>query len=448
MNIDGKKISILGAVRSGIASAKLAKQNGAIPFVSDLSDTKEIRKGIEALDTIGVKYELGQHSEKIYDCDFIVTSPGIPSKSSVLTVAQEKGLKVISEIEFASWFCDGKIIAITGTNGKTTTTSLCAHVINSAGKKCYTAGNIGLPFSEITMSVKPEEFVALEVSSFQLDFINDFKPDISILLNITPDHLDRYENRYDLYIKSKMRVAENQDSSNIFIYNGDDDNIPIGYVSNKINLFPFSLDKSLSNGSFVDEGWILFNNDYNVTEICNVDDLSLKGEHNLQNALAVINVAMNIGIDTELIKIGLMTFQGVEHRLEFVRDVYGISFINDSKATNVDAVWFALRSFDTPIFLILGGTDKGNEYGKIKEEVQNRVKKIFAIGTSAEKIIKYFQSITNVEKVESLDEAVNKGLQEANSGEYILLSPACASFDMFENYEDRGNQFKEIVNQL
>jgi UDP-N-acetylmuramoylalanine--D-glutamate ligase len=245
-----------------------------------------------------------------------------------------------------------------------------------------------------------------------------------------------------------MRIAENQDRGNIFIYNGDDDNIPIGYVSNKINLFPFSLDKSLSNGSFVDEGWILFNNDYNVTEICNIDDLSLKGEHNLQNALAVINVAMNIGIDAEVIKIGLMTFQAVEHRLEFVRDVYGINFINDSKATNVDAVWFALRSFETPIFLILGGTDKGNEYSKIKEEVQNRVKKIFAIGSSTEKIVKYFQNITDVEKVNSLDEAVNKGLQDASSGEYVLLSPACASFDMFKNYEDRGNQFKEIVNQL
>lgn len=448
MNIDGKKISILGAVRSGIASAKLAKQMGAIPFVSDFTDTEEIRKSAETLDTIDVTYELGQHSEKIYDCDFIITSPGIPSNSSALTLAKEKGIRILSEIEFASWFCEGKIIAITGTNGKTTTTSLCAHVINSAGKKCYIAGNIGLPFSEITMSVKPEEYVALEVSSFQLDFIEDFKPDISILLNITPDHLDRYDNRYDLYIKSKMRIAENQDSSNMFIYNGDDENIPIGYVPSKINLFPFSLDKSLSNGCFVDEGWILHNIDYKVTEICNTSELALKGEHNLQNAMAVINVAMRIGIDKEIIKHSLMNFKGVEHRLEFVRDVYNINFINDSKATNVDAVWFALRSFDTPIFLILGGTDKGNDYSQIKEEVTNRVKKIFAIGSSAEKINKYFQNITDVEIAETLEDAVNKGLQEASSGECVLLSPACASFDMFKNYEDRGNRFKKIVNQL
>jgi len=448
MNIEGKKISILGAVRSGIASAKLAKQNGAIPFVSDISDTEEIRKNVKTLDVIGVKYEFGNHSDEIYDCDFVITSPGIPFNSKVLTNVLEKGIKVISEIEFASWFCEGKIIAITGTNGKTTTTSLCAHIINLAGMKCYTAGNIGLPFSEITMSVKPEEFVALEVSSFQLDFIENFKPDISILLNITPDHLDRYENRYDLYIKSKMRITENQDEENIFIYNGDDANIPIGYVSSKINLFPFSLDKSLSSGSFVDEGWIMYNNDYNVTEICNTSDIALKGEHNLQNSLAVINIAMNIGIDADTIKIGLMTFEAVEHRLEFVISVNGINFINDSKATNVDAVWFALRSFDSPIFLILGGTDKGNNYNKIKEEIQNRVKKIYAIGSSSEKIKKYFDCVTEVEIVKSLDEAVNKGLQEANSGNYVLLSPACASFDMFKNYEDRGNQFKEIVKQL
>jgi len=448
MNIEGKKITILGAVRSGIASAKLAKKLGAIPFVSDFSDTEEIRKNTETLDTIDVTYELGQHSEKIYDCDFIITSPGIPSNSQALTIAKEKGIKIISEIEFASWFCEGQIIAITGTNGKTTTTSLCAHVINSAGKKCYMAGNIGLPFSEISMSVKPEEFVALEVSSFQLDFIEDFNPDISILLNITPDHLDRYENRYDLYIKSKMRIAENQDSSNIFIYNGDDENIPIGYVSSKINLFPFSLDKSLSNGCFIDDGWILHNKDYKVTEICNTTELALKGEHNLQNAMAVINVAMRIGINQDIIKHSLMNFKGVEHRLEFVRDVYNINFINDSKATNVDAVWFALRSFEAPIFLILGGIDKGNDYSQIKEEVENRVKKIFAIGSSSEKIYKYFKNSTDVEIIETLEEVVNKGLHEASSGDYVLLSPACSSFDMFNNYEDRGNQFKNLVNQL
>jgi UDP-N-acetylmuramoylalanine--D-glutamate ligase len=448
MNINGKNITILGAERSGIAAAKLAKENGAKPFVSDLADSDSVKKNCKELTELNIDFEIGGHTKKVYNCDLLITSPGIPSNAEVLKNAMDKGIKIISEIEFASWFCKGKVIAITGTNGKTTTTTLVAHVINNSGKKCYTAGNIGLPFSEITMKVKHEEFVALEVSSFQLDFIDEFKPDIAIVLNITPDHLDRYENRFDLYIKSKMRIAENQNGENIFIYNGDDPNLPIGLVPDNVQLYPFSIDKGLRNGSFVDEGMIIFNKNYEETELCKLDCLALKGEHNLQNSLAVINVAMNIEIDTESIKEALSNFRGVEHRLEFVREIKGISFINDSKATNVDAVWYALRSFNKPIFLILGGKDKGNDYSKIKDEVKKRVKKIYAIGSSAEKVYDYFKSITDVEIVKTFEDTVNKGFAEASDGEYVLLSPACASFDMFKNYEDRGLQFKNIVNKL
>ncbi len=448
MNIEGKKISILGAVRSGISAAKLAKAKGAIPYVSDMADTPELRDSLASLENIGVEYELGVHSDKVFDCDFIITSPGIPSDSKVLIEAKSRGIKIISEIEFAYWFCKGSIIAITGTNGKTTTTSLCAHILTSAGIKCYAAGNIGLPFSEIASSMNEEDYVALEVSSFQLDFIDRFTPNFAIILNITPDHLDRYENRFDLYIKSKMKIAKNQNETCSLIYNGDDENIPVGYVSKDINIFAFSLDKGLSNGCFIDEGWIIYSNQGEEEEVCHIDNLSLKGEHNLLNALAVVSVAMQIGIDKEDISKSLNSFKGVEHRLEFVKEINGIKFINDSKATNVNSVWYALRSFNEPLFLILGGKDKGNNYNEIKDEVKKRVKKIYAIGSSAEKINDFFHNIKEVEIVESLKSVVDRSLVEAAKGDIVLLSPACASFDMFKNYEDRGTQFKSIVNSI
>ena len=245
-----------------------------------------------------------------------------------------------------------------------------------------------------------------------------------------------------------MRITENQEAGDFFIYNGDDDNIPIGYVSDKTQLFSFSLDKSLSSGSFMNDGKIIFAKDGYVQNICKLEDLSLKGEHNLLNTLAVINVAMNIGLTPEEVRKGINTFEGVEHRLEFVTEINGIKIINDSKATNVDAVWYALRSFKEDIYLILGGKDKGNDYNQIKDEVKKRVKKIYAVGSSAQKIYSFFKNITEVEIIDSFDETVNKGIADANSGDVLLLSPACASFDMFKNYEDRGNQFKKIVNGL
>ena len=448
MNITGHKISILGAVRSGVSAAKLALTMGATPFVSDNSSSEEVLANANILKDLGILTEVGGHTPKIFDCNYIITSPGVPSNSKVLLEAKDKNIKIYSEIEFASWFCEGSIIAITGTNGKTTTTTLCAHVLNSNGKKCYLAGNIGVPFSEIAQTVKKDEYVALEVSSFQLDYIDGFKPKYSLLLNITPDHLDRYENRFDLYIKSKMKIVSNQNIDDNFIFNGDDENILLGYVPEETNLLPFSLDKNLSNGSFLDNDWIVYSKNRELMNICEVKNLSLKGEHNIQNSLAVINVAINIGINPNGIKQSLKSFKGVEHRLEFVKKINGINIINDSKATNVDSVWYALRSFESPIYLILGGKDKGNDYSKIKDEVKRRVKKIYAIGSSSEKIYKYFIPVTEVEMVSSFSDAVKKGVNEAIDGSVLLLSPACASFDMFKNYEDRGLQFKNIVNGL
>ncbi len=447
-DLRGKRISVLGAVRSGIGAAKLAKKIGAIPFVSDIAPEEKLKDVLYVLKQENIEYETGGHSGRVYNADFIVTSPGVPSDSTVLQLAKEKNVEVVSEIEFASWFCKGSIIAITGTNGKTTTTTLCAHVLNSSGKTCYTAGNIGKAFSEIVLDVGEDEFVALEVSSFQLDFIKDFKPAVSVLLNITPDHLNRYNDDFNLYIKSKMRIFKNQTNNDYLIYNFDDEIVKRIVAESKTELIPFSIKENPGLGVFLDKNKIVYSNGENLEEICDVADLSLKGEHNLMNSMAVVGIAKIYGIENELIKKALGTFEGVEHRLELVRELNGVKYINDSKATNIDSVWYALRSFDSDIYLILGGLDKGNDYNKIKELVEERVKKIYAIGSSAEKIYNFFKEIVPVEIVNTFDECLDKAKTEATAGSVVLLSPACASFDMFRNYEERGKIFKEAVNKL
>lgn len=443
-NIFDKHITILGAVRSGIAAAKLAKKMGAIPFVSDYSNELS---SIPELDTQDIKYELGGHTDRVYDCDFIIISPGVPSDALVIIEAKKRGIKIISEIEFASWFCKGSIIAITGSNGKTTTTSLCTHLLNNSGVQTYSAGNIGNAFSEIALEVKEDEFVALEVSSFQLDFIDSFKPRYAVILNVTPDHLDRYDNDFQKYASSKMRVFENQTSSDYFIFNEDDE-----YLSKRKNKnvmeYGFSLTLLNNNGCYIKDENFVYRNEEREEIICSTNLLKVKGEHNKYNAMATINIAKIIGIENQKIEESLKSFPGVEHRLEFVRKINGIEFINDSKATNADSVWYALRSFNNPLRLILGGKDKGNDYSSIVEQVKNNVKKIYAIGSSAEKITSFFSSMVEVEKMDTLERTVIKAYQEASVGDVVLLSPACASFDMFDSYEHRGKIFKQSVMQL
>ncbi len=448
MNLEGKKISILGAVRSGVGAAKLAKSFDAVPFVSDISTGENISENIKTIQSENIQYELGHHSEQVFDCDFIVTSPGVPSNSEVLMKADSKNVKVISEPEFASWFCKGNIISITGTNGKTTTTSLGAHVINNCGVKAHIAGNIGLAFSEIVLDVKVGEYVVLETSSFQLDHIDSFKPKYSLILNITPDHLDRYDNKLDNYIESKLNIIRNQDDSDYFIYNADDDNIPAVPEIEQVNKFSFSMKNKVENGAFCKNQIFYFSNDGIPEKICSVSDLSLKGEHNSANALAVLVFAKLMNLENEKIVEAFGNFPGVEHRLEFVRSINGVDFVNDSKATNVDSVWYALRSFDKPIYLILGGKDKGNNYDQIKELVEENVKKIYAIGSSAKKIDQYFNNTTDVDIKNSIEECVIAAKGEIVKHGVVLLSPACASFDMFDDYEHRGKVFKNAVNNL
>jgi len=448
MKIKGKKISIIGAVRSGIAAAKLAKKLGAIPFVSDSGPKGNFDNSIRILKSIGINCEFGGHTERVFDCDFIITSPGVPTNSPVLIRAVENNIKIISELEFAAAFCKGTIISITGTNGKTTTTELISYIINGCGKKCYVAGNIGTAFSEITLDVKNDEFVALETSSFQLDFIDKFKPQFSMILNITPDHLDRYNNNFDEYIASKIEVSRNQNEDDFFVYNADDPYIKSNLKNKRVQKLSFSLVTEVPAGAFYKNEKLFFAWFGKKTEICSSRDLFIKGEHNIANALAAISVVKTLQFPNRKIRTALSSFKGVEHRIELVRVINGIEYFNDSKATNVDSVSVALKSFEKPIYLILGGKDKGNDYNQIKKLVEKRVKKIYAIGSSAKKVYDYFNSIVTTEIKNSMEDCVVSAHKEAEKGSVVLLSPACASFDMYDSYEHRGKVFKEIVNSL
>ncbi len=448
MEIKDKKISIIGAVRSGIGAAKLIQKLGGFPFVSDSGSETKLKDSIKKLKELKIDFEIGNHSEKIFNCDLMIVSPGVPSNAEILKKASKKNIPMISEIELAASFCKGNIIAITGTNGKTTTTSLCTHVMNNCGFKTYEAGNIGTAFSEIALDVKENEFVSLEVSSFQLDLIDKFKPKVAVILNITPDHLNRYENKFENYINSKLKIFKNQDKNDFLILNFDDSTLSDSIKKFGSQNFYFSLSSDQANGCSVRDEKVIFKKEDKKLFECSINDINLKGEHNIANAMAVINVAKLFNADNNKIKEALSSFKGVEHRLELVRVIEGVKYINDSKATNVDSVWYALRSFNEPIFLILGGQDKGNDYNKIKDLVKNKVVKIYAIGSSADKVFNFFHSFVKVEIKQSLEEVIHAANNEARQNEVVLLSPACASFDMFDNYEHRGKVFKEAVNRL
>lgn len=446
MEIKNKKISIIGAVRSGTAAAKLAKNLGALPFVSDAGSEEKLRLSIEYLKSEKIDFEIGVHSNKVFNCDLMVVSPGVPSDAEVIKTAKSKNIKIISEIEFASLFCKANVIAITGTNGKTTTTALCGYLFNECGVKTYTAGNIGLAFSEIALAAKTNDFISLEVSSFQLDLIDKFKPKVAMILNITPDHLNRYENSIDKYAESKLRIFENQDDSDYLILNNDSELLMHYYKNAKSTVLFFSTSKKVSNGCYLENNTIKYVRNDNLEFACSVSDIFIQGEHNIQNAMAVIIAAKIFNLDDRKILEALKSFKGVEHRLELVREIEGIKFINDSKATNIDSVIVALKSFNDPIMLILGGQDKGNDYSMIENLVTDKVKKIYAIGSSSDKIFNFFHQKVKTEIKKDLEEVINAALSEARSGDVVLLSPACASFDMFDNYEHRGKVFKEIVN--
>lgn len=448
MNNEGKKLAVLGGGESGVGTAILGKQKGFEVFLSDKGNIKQKYKDV--LENFEIDWEEGNHSEqRILSADLVMKSPGIPDKAPLVKKLLEKGIPVISEIEFASGYTNATIVGITGSNGKTTTTLLTGHILKNGGLNAGIAGNIGDSFAKMVAESDMQHYV-LEISSFQLDGIKTFKPHIAVITNITPDHLDRYDYKFENYIASKFRIAMNQTDEDYLIYDGDDEVIS-DWLKNhpvKSKLLPFSLEKELENGAFIRENYIVVNID-NEQFTMSTDTLALEGKHNLKNAMAASTVAQLLKIRKATIRESLENFQGAEHRLEKVLKIQNVEYINDSKATNVNSTFYALDSMKTPTVWIVGGQDKGNDYTSLMPLVREKVKAIICLGIDNSKIIESFGKVIDlmVETV-SMEEAVKIAYKIAERGDTVLLSPACASFDLFENYEDRGRQFKEAVRKL
>ena len=444
-----KKIVILGAGESGVGAALLAKQKGYNVFVSDASAIKPIFQS--ELEANAISFESGTHDvERILGADEVMKSPGIPEKNELVKQIRAKGIPVISEIEFGYRYKGAsKIVAITGSNGKTTTTSLLYHICKTADQDVAIVGNIGFSFAR-QIAQDPKALYVIEVSSFQLDDIHSFRPDIAILLNITEDHLDRYNYQFEYYIKSKFRIIENQTEKDCFIYCIDDEVVVkhLELLTTNTNLLPFSMKQELKKGGYIkNEQMMLKIQEERVT--MSIYDFALKGKHNAYNTMAASIAASTLGIRKEKIREAVSNFHSLEHRMEFVATVKGVDFINDSKATNVNSTWYALESMQKPTILILGGVDKGNDYALVADLVKDKVKAIVCMGTDNAKLIEYFKDkVAQIIEVDSAKKAVNASFKLAEKGDVVLLSPACASFDLFKNYEDRGHQFKESVKEL
>jgi UDP-N-acetylmuramoylalanine--D-glutamate ligase len=444
-----KRFVILGAGESGIGAAILASRQGYDVFVSDGGLIKDNYK--QELNDHGIVFEEQQHSrEKILNAEEIMKSPGIPEKNETVKAIRKKGIPIISEIELAYRFKGkSKIIGITGSNGKTTTTALAHHICKHGELDCAMVGNIGYSFAR-QVAEQPKEWYVAEISSFQLDDIETFRPEIAILTNITEDHLDRYEYKFENYINSKFRITLNQTGDDYFIY-CEDDPVTMQYIQQYTihsNPLPFTMNRELLRGAFImKEQMHIATKDEKMQ--MSIYDFALKGKHNQYNTMAAGIAAFTIGIRKEKIREAIQSFSALEHRMEYVNTIRGVEFINDSKATNVNSTWYALESMDKPTILILGGVDKGNDYSLIRELVKEKVKAIVCLGTDNRKIHEAFRNdVALMVNTSSAEEAVRAAYHFANKGDVVLLSPACASFDLFKNYEDRGEQFKKSVRDL
>ena len=436
-----KKIVVLGAGESGIGAALLAKKNKYDVFVSDIGKITE--KSV--LSNNGIRWEEGTHTkQEILSASEVIKSPGISDSVNIIKELKLNGIPIISEVEFAFRYTNSKIIAITGSNGKTTTTLLLGHILKKAGYDVLVAGNIGTGFSRSIVD-RDYDFIILELSSFQLDGIKKFKADVSILLNITPDHLDRYENDFEKYIQSKFRITKNQKSEDVLIYNYDDKNIK-NRIETKAKKIPFSLYKTFDEGAFYKDEKINININKNKMTI---QELALQGKHNVYNSMAAAVASRVLEVKDFITRQSLLDFQNIEHRLEHVINVHGIQFINDSKATNINSVWYALESMHKNTVWIVGGVDKGNDYSELLDLVKERVKAIVCIGQNTKNIHKVFEGhVDEIVDAKTMNEAVAFSYQLAKKGDAVLLSPACASFDMFSNFEERGLEFKKSVRSL
>jgi UDP-N-acetylmuramoylalanine--D-glutamate ligase len=444
-----KRLVILGAGESGIGAAILAKQQGYDVFVSDGGAIKENYR-IE-LSTNNIEFEEATHTEaKILNAGEVMKSPGIPEKNELVKKIRAKGIPIISEIEFAYRYKgNSKIIAITGSNGKTTTTALTYHICKHGGSDCAMVGNIGYSFAR-QVAVDPKQLYVAEISSFQLDDIKTFRPDVAVLTNITEDHLDRYDYKIENYIDSKYRVAMNQQPEDVFIYSLDDE-VTAKTITNyhiKSTPAPFTMSKPLPQGAYLMNAKMHLKWKNEEMQM-SIEDFALKGKHNQYNSMAASLAASAVDIRKEKIREALQTFESLEHRMEPVASIKNVQFINDSKATNVNSTWFALESMEKPVILILGGVDKGNDYSLLKELVKEKVKAIVCLGNDNRKIHEAFgDTVSLMVNTTSAKEAVQAAFHFSTKGDVVLLSPACASFDLFKNYEDRGNQFKQAVKEL
>ena len=443
-----KKIVILGAGESGAGSAVLAQKHGFDVFVSDMGPIKDQYK--EILDKHDIKWEENNHNESIIlSADEIIKSPGIPEKAPIIIKLHEKGIPVISEIEFAGRYSTGIKICITGSNGKTTVTNLIYHILKKAGKKVAMTGNVGNSFA-MAVAEGPYDYYVIELSSFQLDGMYKFKADIAVLMNITPDHLDRYGYKLQNYVDAKFRITQNQTKSDFLIF-WEGDPIIKAELAKKhygMTLLPFSDEVKEGMTAYIEQNELII--DYpNKTNLMTIHELALKGRHNTYNSMAAAIAGKVLNIRKDVIRESLADFQGVEHRLEPVITVCGIDFINDSKATNVNSVWYALECMENEIVWIVGGVDKGNDYSELFKVVSKKVKAIVCLGKDNSKIIEAFKDkVATIVETSSMEEAVRASYYLAKKGETVLLSPACASFDLFRNYEDRGRQFKEAIRNL
>ena len=448
MTTKTQKIAILGAAESGVGTAILAKKQGYEVWVSDFGKIKDKYKA--QLTQHAIAWEEEVHAEtEILNADLVMKSPGISDSAPIVKKIREKGILVVSEIEFAAKFTDAFIIAITGSNGKTTTTSLTYQLLKDAGLNVAIAGNIGQSFA-YQVATADVDYYVLEVSSFQLDDTHEFKPNISILLNITPDHLDRYDYKFENYIESKFKVAKNQTAEDLFIYCHDDEVVNDKNKLKQIHAtaIPFSIERELSEGACLNNNELTINLKKKVFTM-SIYELGIKGKHNIYNSMAASIVARAVNIKKESIRESLMDFKNLEHRMEKVLKIGGVEFINDSKATNVNSTWYAMESIQNPMVWIAGGVDKGNDYEVLKALVHSKVHTVICLGNDSRNLHEAFSHHTDLMiNVHDMNEAVRIANHFANKGDAVVLSPACASFDLFENYEDRGNQFKAAVRNL
>jgi len=443
-----EKLIVLGGGESGVGAAILGKEKGMEVFLSDFGNIPEKYK--KTLVEENIPFEEGKHSEdKILDADLVVKSPGIPPYAPIVEKIVAKGIPVVSEIEFASRYTDAKMVCITGSNGKTTTTLLTYHILREAGLNVGLAGNVGKSLA-LQVAREPHDFYVIELSSFQLENMYDFKADIAVIMNITPDHMDRYDHKMENYVKAKFRILQNQTSDDYFIYWQDDPVVTeqIRHVQTEAMMMPFSEFHNEDAKAYVENGIVHFIGPNEVWEIPR-DKLSLTGLHNLYNSMAAGLSASILNIRDEKIRKALEDFEAVEHRLEYVDTVNGVRYVNDSKATNVNSTWYALESMTTPTVLILGGKDKGNDYSEIEPLVKEKVRAIVCMGKDNAKLLDFFKGkVTEISDTHSIEDAVKECARIAQEGDTVLLSPCCASFDLFKSYEDRGEQFKAEVKKL